>query len=378
VKGVLATYYKTLPIGFSLGVGGVHTSRPTLSHKIISGTDTVSSQELLWGWDGEGYQSQDEFAIGYLFKSDAQVGVTLGDYNKIGAHFRLYAGKLDNYNWDGDADRYELSPKKIHNYTVRLYGIYNWYKREKFRFNTTVLSRYTFVDSIGMRGYQNGVVDYRENSKVFVFQVNPNVNIYPWKYPMSFIDAAILCNYEHMRYDFLNDNDLLMSTGWWGTIDDYSWERFSYAYENFFELALDIFASIPVFGMRDRSAGVVISALVWRRYKWMNKYFGNTDWESGKFTVTDVRKNFDKEMWLNAVVNFFYRYKSHLFRLDIGQPLIYSLTPRTTIYDEEGSVEGGKSMDKMWLSQAGFKIGFFYSTDLTNFIRYQPFARPPM
>ena len=126
----------------------------------------------------------------------------------------------------------------------------------------------------------------------------------------------------------------------------------------------------------DQSAGVVISALLWRRYKWFSKYFGNTDYSTGEFTASNIRRSFDKETWLNAVVNLVYRWRSYMFRLDIGQPLIYSLTPRTTIYDGDGNVEAGLATEKMWLSQEGFKIGVFFSTDLTNFIRYQPFARP--
>ncbi|MBN1575886.1 MAG: hypothetical protein JW913_04995, partial [Chitinispirillaceae bacterium] len=299
---------------------------------------------------------------------------TFGDH-KIGSHFRLYAGRLDNYDWNGTS--YDIDPKKIHNYTVRLYGIYNWYKREKFRFNTTVLTRYTHVDSIGVSMENPDLRLATEKSRTFVFQINPNVNIFPWKHPMSFIDAAILCNYQHMRYDFLRPDGGFAGTGCPDTVwnpDDFSSQDFSYGRENFFELALDIFASIPVFGMRDQSAAIVISTLIWRRYLWMSKYYGSM--RNDRFDAACKRKNFDKEMWLNAVVNFVYRYRSHMFRLDIGQPLIYSLTPRTTIYDASGNVKAGKSTENMWLSQSSFKIGFFYSTDLTNFIRYQPFKRP--
>jgi hypothetical protein len=375
LKAILATYYKTLPIGMSLSLGGIQTSQPISEFYV--GNSQQSSPRLLWGWDGDGFQNQDEFALGWLFKGDAQLGVSLKN-DRIGSHFRIYTGSLRNYNWDDSTSSYDITPKKIHNYTIRLYGIHNWYKQDNFKFNTTVLTRYTFVDSIGLNSWdRNAPVDFKQIARTFVFQINPNVNIYPWKYPMSFIDVAILCNYQHMNYNFLNERDMYQYSGWWGNVDDYSWERPSYARENFFELALDIFASIPVFGMKEQSAGVAISALLWRRYKWMNKYFGHSDWQTGDFTTTNIRKNFDKETWLNAVFNIFYRRGSVMYRLDIGQPLIYSLTPRTTVYDADGNVEAGKTMEKMWLSQSGFKIGLFVSTDLTNFIRYQPFARPP-
>ena len=95
--------------------------------------------------------------------------------------------------------------------------------------------------------------------------------------------------------------------------------------------------------------------------------------DNGEFRVDEVRKNFDKETWLNLVLGLMYRQGSFMYRLDIGQPLIYSLTPRTGKYQADGTLIEGKSSEKMWLSQSGFKIGFFVSTDLTKLIRYKPF-----
>ncbi len=380
-KAMLATFFKSTPIGFSLGLGGVSTSAPNLDHQVYSGGSATSSNRLLWGWRNGGADPlhQDEFAIGPLFKGDAQVAATLGNH-KVGSHFRLYAGTLDDYNWNDSINDYDVELKKIHNYTIRLYGLYNWLRMEKFRFNTTVLTRYTFVDSINVERDNPNVERGTEKAKVFVLQVNPNVNIFPWKFPMSYIDAALLCNYQYTRYDNVRpDKGFSWSSIGWntttyrgGSIEEYSWEECSYYNENFFELALDIFASIPVFGMRDRSAAVTVSTLVWRRYKWKNKYFGSM--VNDEFSTTGIRKSFDKETWLNLVLGLMYRQGSFMYRLDIGQPLIYSLTPRTGRYKADGSLVDGKSSEKMWLSQSGFKIGFFISTDLTNLIRYRPFV----
>ena len=373
LKTMLATYFRDTPVGFSLGLGGVSTSQPKLDHQIISGGTKTPSNQLLWGWrtadpDGE---DENEFAIGSLFKGDAQIAATLG-YNKIGTHLRFYGGTLDDHIWDDGLQDYRIELKKIHNYTVRLYGIYNWFRQEKLRFNTTVLTRYTFVDSINVEKDNPKVEIGTEKSKVFVFQVNPNVNIFPWKFPMSYIDAAILCNYQHTRYDYVRPDNSFFSTtiGW--DIEEYSWEQCSYYWENFFELALDIFASIPVFGMRDRSAAITVSGLLWRKYKWKDKFFGRMN--NGEFEKTGIRKSFDKETWLNMVIGLMYRQGSFMYRLDIGQPLIYSLTPRTGRYNGDGTLRDGRSSEKMWLSQSGFKLGFFVSTDLTNFIRYRPFT----
>ena len=365
LRTILATYYKTLPIGFSIGLGLVSTSDPDFTYRL----DGQSSDRLIWGWRGNDYENQNQFAIGSLFKLDLQAAGTFSRY-KIGTRFRLYTGSLDNHTWDDASQSYEITPKKIHNYTFRLYGIYNWYKREKFKFNTTILTRFTAVDSIGVRPEDDQITDFTEKAKIFVFQINPNINVYPWDIPMTFIDAAILCNYEHMRYDFRRPDGNYMSTYWW-SIEDYSWEDFSYGWENFFEIALDIYAQIPVFGRKNQNASVGISALVWRRYKWMNKYFLNWDQE-----LENVRKNFDKEMWLNAVFILQYKYNSHIFRLYVGQPLIYSLSPRTNIYNDDDILVGGKTTEKMWLSQSGFKLGFSYSIGLEKIFRYRPYDHP--
>ncbi|MCX7725763.1 MAG: hypothetical protein N2053_02815 [Chitinispirillaceae bacterium] len=369
LTSTMATYYKSTPVGFRLGLGLVSTSKPKVS--LITENSTI--ERVLWGWRNENdYEYQDEFGIGSLFKGDFQAGFSKPDDYKVGTRLRLYAGSLDNYIWDNETQKYEISPKKIHNYTFRLYGIKTWYKNESgnFKFNTTALTRFTIVDSIGVRPDNRGITDFIERAKYFIFQVNPNVNIYPWKYPMCFIDAAILCNFEYMRYDFKNPDGSYIAT--WGpwSVEDYSWETFSYGRETFAEAALDIYAVIPVFGMKDKMAAVGISTLLWRRYKWMNKYFYRND------RVENIRKNFDKETWLNTVINIIYRQGKITYRLDFGHPLIYSLTPSTKIVDANGNVIAGKASEKMWLTQAGFKVGFFISTNLENIIKYRPFIVP--
>jgi hypothetical protein len=89
-----------------------------------------------------------------------------------------------------------------------------------------------------------------------------------------------------------------------------------------------------------------------------------------------MRKNFDKEMWLNTAVNLVYKRGKVMYRLDFGQPLIYSLEPRTMLYNAQDKIGPGKYKEKMWLAQSGYKIGLFVSTDLENFMRYRPLARP--
>ena len=110
--------------------------------------------------------------------------------------------------------------------------------------------------------------------------------------------------------------------------------------------------------------------MLWTRFKWTSKYFGNST-SSGSditFNKVHVRKNFDHETWLNSVINIIYRRKDILYRFDISQPMVYSLTPRTKVVDlnaDEVVFEQGHK--NMWLSQAGIKLGFFVTTGFDNF-----------
>jgi hypothetical protein len=377
LNSMLATHYKGIPIGMKVGLGVEMTSKPDLEHFLANGQ---RSSLFLWGWDGEQSYTQDNFNLGNLFRFDAQMAATFPRY-KIGGRFRLYHGTLDKYRWNNDSSRYTITPNKINNLTGRVYGIYNWFEREKFKFNTTILTRYTYVDSIqvipGNTSIETGDV---QKAKTFVFQINPNVNIYPWPYPMTYIDAAILCNYSHTNYDHVGNwyvgggmQEGYINSGIWSE-EDYSWENFSYARENFFELALDVNAAVPVIGMKDQSVSLGITMFIWRRYKWFDKFFGKTDVLSNDlaFSIEKIRQNLDKETWLNSIINIFYRRGKYLFRLDIGQPLIYSQLPRTRITDGTGDhIIYEKTRENMWLSQSGMKVGFFVSTSLENFRSYR-------
>jgi hypothetical protein len=126
--------------------------------------------------------------------------------------------------------------------------------------------------------------------------------------------------------------------------------------------------------MKDQSVALGATMFLWRRYKWFDKYFGRTNELSNdlSFTIEKMRKNLDTETWLNSILNIIYRRGKYLFRLDIGQPLIYSLTPRTRLTDGTGDhVLFEKTRYNMWLSQSGMKIGLFVSTDLETFKSYR-------
>ncbi len=205
---------------------------------------------------------------------------------------------------------------------------------------------------------------------------------------MCYIDMALLCNYSYMGYKFLDDfgvgggeaesyvNTRVYYTSSDGTRiyyqEDYSWRNYSYAKRNFFEFALDINAALPVFGRKNQNIALGVSLLLWRRYQWMYKYYGLNSTSSSdiSFEVENIRKNYDKETWLNSSISFIYRYKTYNFRFDISQPLIYNLTPRTRITDKNGkNVISELKKESMWVSQSGLKLGLFVATSLKNIFR---------
>lgn len=376
LRSTFATVFRDVPVGFRIGVGGDLTTRPNSELSLRDGSGT-RSQRLLWGWKEDRARFQDEYANGPLFKLDLQSAATMPRI-KYGGRFRFYRGVLDQYSWTGDdiQGNYEKSAKKIGNVTFRVYGNYNWLAREHYKFNTLVLSRFTHVDSVGVVPENlSAETGSRERSRTFVLQCNPNVNIYPWAFKLAYIDLALLCNFSHMRYDFLRrrwtsggyDDDAYAATGV-SVGEDYSWDDFSYARETFFELAFDMNSVVPVYGRKDQTVALGVTMLLWRRFKWMNKYYGN--YPSGEdFTLNNIRYNLDIETWLNSAFNIIYRRSRFVYRLDIGQPLIYSLTPRTRVVEADGGrVLYEKTKKSMWLSQSGVRLGFFVSTSMENFL----------
>jgi hypothetical protein len=400
LRSLYAIMAGTIPIGFKLGFGTKLTTQPHLKFDITESGQSYEANRLVWAWSteqgsaimGSGNDNalgrfHDNYALGPLFRFDAQTAVTIPRH-KMGVRFRYVVGNLKQYSYPAPADgsfsenflgEYVKSEwvKKIRTITGRAYINYTWYEREKFRFSTLALTRYTIADSTGVlsqnQSVDNGVI---ERAKHFVFQVNPNVNIYPWGNKRSYIDAAILCNYANMRYDYTREygvgggqeRSYVNTTG--TANPDYSWQNYSYGRRNFFEVAGDIHTVFPLYGSSSQTLAAGISLLLWTRYKWFNKYYGTNNITATDidFDVTGVRRNYDREAWLNSVINVFYRRGNFSYRLDVGQPLIYMLYPRTEVTLDNGEYYLGKNKG-MWLSQGGLRIGLFVSTSLENFMR---------
>jgi hypothetical protein len=397
-----ATKWRDIPLGFKIGGGRQSATQPRLKWEITENDTTYTAQRQMWAWstlqgghvfdDYEGHErgrTQDDYTVGSLYRFDLQAAATLSNL-KVGGRFRYNTGSLNQYQWQTDTAAHIADPtiasltgsyqdiiaKKINEETFRVYGNYNWIKEENFLFNTLVLSRLTLIDSTGVDPLNPKAETGRlESSRTFVFQINPNVNIYPWGNKFTYIDLAILCNYSYMNYDFsqpywVGGGQKRSHVGTGVQLgEDYAWYDCSYARQNFFEVALDVNPTFPVFGNKEHALALNVSMLLWTRFKWLNKYYGQWNGNNAEFDVQNIRKTFEREVWLNTVANIIYRTGPYTVRLMVGQPLTYSLTPSTRVYDASGkNMLSEVQHENMWVSQAGAQVGLFVSTTLANLL----------
>ena len=228
----------------------------------------------------------------------------------------------------------------------------------------------------------------KDHANTFVFQINPNVNLYPWKLKNTFIDMALLCNYS---YTWFSHKQLYWVDGggqkesYIGTTvqpfeEDYPWNDYSYAHQQFFEIAFDANPCFPLYGDAKQSVAANLLLLIWNRFKFTNKYYGQRIAPNSDvvFNVDNIRRNYDHEVWLNSAITLIYRRSSLVYRLTIGQPLTYSLTPETRVYDAQGKNMISEILhENMWVSQAGMSLGFFISAPIEQipWVRNIPFGK---
>jgi hypothetical protein len=391
LTSILAGYFKKTPVGLKLGIGRENATKPKLKFKVNNSGTKTSYTRLYWGWSYTTHTGEldflnnelvhaaeiGEYSIGPLWEFDLQGGATFPKLC-LGGRFRINVGDLDTYTWPANANNYILSDAdKVRNITGRLYGNYIWSEGEKYRFATLVLTRLTRLDTtrvnIDNPRAKNGDVRKLTN---FVLQINPNVSLYPWRTRQTYIDGAILLNYSFMH--FANETPFGLTNGGQiqaykrtetDTAEEYSWRDCSYFNQNFFEIALDLNPVFPIYGNKDQSIAVGVMLLMWTRFKWTNKYYGESVQNGSEvdFNVERIRKNYDHETWLNSFFNIIYRRGKWVYRLDVSQPLIYSLTPQSRVVDKKSKeVLWESKTENMWVSQSGIKIGFFMATGLDN------------
>jgi hypothetical protein len=404
-----ATYWRAIPLGFKFGLGRQASTEPDVDWTVKTGDSTSQAQRLMWAWstlqgpnvlrvDHGNARTQDEYTAGSQYHFDLQGAATL-PRQKFGGRLRYSTGKLDLYRWHGGGwDPGTLSnlmgeytndlSKTISERTIRVYSSNTWMEGDAWKFSTLTLSRFTMNDSDAVSPENSSISQGRkDHTRTFVFQINPNVNLYPWKYKHTYIDLAVLCNYSYARSSHLQPywvdgggqkDGFVGSTVQLG--EDYVWDDYSYSRQHFFEIAFDANPCFPIYGDAHQSLAANLSLLLWTRFKIINKYYGERVAPNSEvvFQVNDIRHNYDHEVWLNSVVNLIYRRASTMYRLTVGQPLIYSLRPETRVYDAKGETLRSEVIhENMWVSQAGMSLGFFVSMPIDNvpLVRNIPFGR---
>jgi hypothetical protein len=394
-----ATLWKSIPLGFKFGFGRQASSEPDLDWSINNNGAVSQAQRLMWAWStlqgsnvlgvehGDA-RPQDDYTAGSQYHFDLQGATTLPGH-KIGARLRYSTGKLDLFEWHGNGgwdpgNQANLvgsytndMAKAISERTGRVYGNFTWAEGPGWKFNTLALSRYTMNDSDYVSAKNSSILEGRkDHARTFVFQVNPNVNLYPWKFKNTFVDLAVLCNYSYTgfshRQPYWVDGGGQKESFVGTTVqpgEDYVWDDYSYAHSQFFEVAFDANPCFPIYGDARQSVAANLSLLLWTRFKFTNKYYGQRVAPNSDvvFRVNNVRRNYDHEVWLNSVVVLVYRRDVTMYKFTVGQPLIYSLRPETRVYDASGKTMVSEMVhENMWVSQAGMSLGFFISTPINN------------
>lgn len=386
------------PYGFKFGFGTSTSFNPDPKFIVNTNGQEFTSNKQMWAWslsqgwrhflDGEGrYEEQNSYSIGTTFKFDLQ-GAATWERLKAGCRLRLNTGVLKLYEWENDSSYpapqllkdenlfgfySDSSEKKISEKTIRVYGNYTWFELDNLVFKTLVLSRFTVADSIHRSAENHDISDgVSEKAQTFVFQINPNVSIYPWDFKYTYLDLAILCNYSHLNYDFTQLYNVnggqtrsYVSTYSYGPLEDHASTDYSYARQNFFEVAFDANPVFPIYGSASSSMALSVSFMLWTRFKWINKYYGR--FEQGSFNLDWTRESYEHETWLNTNINLIYRKNPYLFRFMFGQPLTYNISPSTRILDKSGNQIGVSKPENMWQAQSGVQFGVYVQTTMDNF-----------
>jgi hypothetical protein len=404
LTSVLGFPVRGIPVGIKLGFGFNQSGRPESEIKFTKENTPYNSNRMLWGWSRSGCNHifgprgtegdawfQNEYSIGPLFRFDIQGGTTFPRC-KLGTRFRYITGLQDQYAWTsgeftgtdsiigsrfiGDYKKSEWS-KKSRDALFRLYGNIFWKKHEQYSLNTLVFLQYEGKSAFNALSDNLEVEDdAKQKMRNFILEINPNINVFPGS-KSTYIDVGLLLEYSFTRFEntynrYINgggEKESFINTP--VNIDaleaEYHWERFSYANENFFDAGLDISTMFPLYGNADKRLGLGFILFANTKFTWYNKYFGTNPAgdAAGEFSVTGIRKNYRHEIWFNSMMILYWAFSRYNFRLEVTEPLLYSLSPRTRVTDATGKVVKYEHIVKgTWSSLNSVRVGLFVSYDL--------------
>jgi hypothetical protein len=402
LRATLGFAVREIPLGLRLNLGYENSLALRQQFTFSKDGHAYSTERALWGWSTAGCNHifgvrgtegdawlQNDYDIGPLFNVDIQAGADLPQV-KLGALCHYKAGRQDHFEWRQDTTvstgdtildrnfmgRYEKSDwtKKSRSGVLQAYGNIHWRTAERFGLHTFVCLGYS-GSKAGNALTSNLDVesDAREKERGAFLEIDPNINIRLGE-RFHYIDAALLLRYGYTRF---NNTYLRWVSGgqtqtyWDATAyddDEYSWEDFSYANQNALDAGVDVSTMFPLLDTPDYGQlGLGLILFANARATFQTKYYG-TNADNGaenEFTVNKRRENFKREIWFNTALTLNYFARPYYIRLEVTEPMLYSLLPQTRVTDASGDVVlFNHRKDPLWLSQQGLRVGLFFSYEM--------------
>ncbi len=423
LQGMLGTMFRNYPCGlkFNLGFENTVSLNKELSFSKLEKIDNTTydsshyidyhyvndQARALWGWSTRGCNHifgtretqgdswlQNEYAIGPLYHFDLLGGITLPKI-KAGAYYRYKGGHQDQYYWRADTVRMAdsvVSRNFIGRYEKqnmsriksawegRLFGNINHRSGDRYALNTFVSAG--FIDSTTGRALAENLDvenDSREAIRSVALEVDPNINIRLGK-ALHYVDAALLFEYRYSRYSNTFDDWVAggrQNTYWNSSVDigdETVWEDFSYANENRLALGANASMMFPLYSSGFQHLGLGLMFLGSLQFTSQTKYYGaNSDNGSElTFSVNNRRENYKRELWFNSFLMLHYMQGPFQLRMELTEPILYSILPRTRVLDKNGKTilfEHEKS--PLWVSQKGMQVAIYASYNiLPSFLKH--------
>jgi hypothetical protein len=397
-EGVLGFLFGDNPSGLKLGFGYENTGNLSSSfNATVEGID-IKSDRLTWGWTTVGCNHilgykhingdawlQNSYSIGPLYQFDIQFGTTFPSV-KIGSRFRYITGTQDQYVWQANSTNTVLErnfdgtyvknvwSKKTDDLLYRLYGNFVLKRTQAYSLNLLLFFGYENKNAYNALAENMSIqTSSRESFSSIVVEANPNVNIYGDK---GFsIDIALLAEYSYTRFENMYDrwNSFLggSKSTFWDTSSyqgiEYWWENFSCADEHFADVGADLAMQIPLYGTKTEKLGLSLVLFINTKFTFKTKTYGTNQNTSTDvvFSPVSYRDNFKREIWFNSVIGLVYQWERYTLRIELYEPLIYSLLSKTSVTDASHTITYfTQEKTQAWAVQQGTKVSLTLGYEL--------------
>ena len=408
IRWTCGLYSWGIPCGIKVQATMYNLSNPDVEFRFQKDARAYRSPRLLWGWSTKGCNHifgtantdgdawlQNEYTQGPLIQTDIQIGATVSRF-KNGIRLRYIYGSQDQYSWVQDSSTLQSIPdqkiwqnfsgsykksqwlKITHDLLLRLYTNVDVLKSNFYVFKTLFFLGLENATAQNALSDNSAIVDDRKDKrKNVIIEINPNISLFnPRNSDIAFFDGGILLEYSYTH--FANIGEYYISGGrkegyrnsqvYVGK--EYSWESFSYAHEHFYDAGFDMNMTLPLY-QKDRSVvalGIVLFAN--SKITYLTKSYGTTTVDGTVLTYTsdNLRKNKKTEFWFNSALSIHCMQSIYHFRLDVIEPLLYSLTPSTKVIGNDLKTKLYESSTSgNWVSQQGVKINLSITYKLPGY-----------